>query len=89
MTRIASLALLALVAFCSAASAQYPNRPIRLLVPFAAGGAADLGARIFAVPLGQALGQPVIVEPKPGGDGVIAAEATMKAAPDGYTLFYP
>jgi tripartite-type tricarboxylate transporter receptor subunit TctC len=79
----------ALATFCMAAGAQYPNKPIRLIVPFPAGGAAELGARIFSQPLGQALGQPVVVEAKPGGDGVIAADAVMKSAADGYTLFYP
>jgi len=78
----------ALAAVCTAAGAQYPNKPIRLIVPFPAGGAAELGARIFSQPLGQALGQPVIVEAKPGGDGVIAADAVKKSAADGYTLFY-
>src|SRR5688572_17579150 len=82
------LAAAAFSAFCAAAAAQYPDRPIRLIVPFPPGGAAELGARIFTQPLGQALGQPIVIETKPGADGAIAADATMKAAPDGYTLFY-
>jgi tripartite-type tricarboxylate transporter receptor subunit TctC len=79
---------IALGLLCAAAHAQYPNKPVRLIVPFPPGGAAELGARIFAQPLGQALGQPVVIETKPGADGAIAADAAMKAAPDGFTLFY-
>jgi len=86
MTKI--LAALAALLLAGSAAAQYPNKPIRLIVPFPPGGAAELGARIYAQPLGLALGQPVVIETKPGADGAIAAEAAMKAAPDGYTLFY-
>ena len=82
------LAATAFLLFSTTTVAQYPDRPIRLIVPFPPGGAAELGARIFTQPLGQALGQPIIIETKPGGDGIIAADAVMKAAPDGYTLFY-
>jgi tripartite-type tricarboxylate transporter receptor subunit TctC len=84
--RLVAFVAAALAAFC--ASAQYPDKPIRLIVPFPPGGAAEVGARIFSTPLGQALGQPVVVETKPGADGAIAADAVMKAPPDGYTLFY-
>jgi tripartite-type tricarboxylate transporter receptor subunit TctC len=86
---LSKLALLAAAAALScAAHAEYPEKPIRLIVPFPPGGAAELGARIYSVPLGQALGQPIVIETRPGGEGVIAADAVMKAPADGYTLFY-
>jgi tripartite-type tricarboxylate transporter receptor subunit TctC len=86
MTRLLAAILAALLPL--AAQAQYPTKPIRLIVPFPPGGAAELGARIFAQPLGQGLGQPVIIETKPGAEGIIASEAVKQAAPDGYTLYY-
>jgi len=84
--RLIALAVAALAAF--SVNAQYPDKPIRLVVPFPPGGAAELGARIFATPLQQALGQPVIIDTKPGADGIIAADFVMKSPPDGYTIFY-
>jgi tripartite-type tricarboxylate transporter receptor subunit TctC len=66
--------------------ASYPNKPIKLIVGFAPGGAADYVARNISVPLGQALGQSIIIENKPGAGSSIAAEQVAKAAPDGYTI---
>jgi tripartite-type tricarboxylate transporter receptor subunit TctC len=78
-------ALIAL--YAAPASAQdYPTRPIRIMVPYAPGGIADIAARIVGAKLTEAWGQQVVVENKPGGNGFIAMTATAKAAPDGYTV---
>jgi tripartite-type tricarboxylate transporter receptor subunit TctC len=66
--------------------AEYPDRPLRLIVPQGPGGGSDVGARLVAERLGRALGQPIVVENRPGAGGSIGIDAAAKAAPDGYTL---
>ena len=79
--------IIALAAVLSQAAAQdYPVRPVKLIQGFAAGGNADTVSRILAQEMAKGLGQPVVVEPKPGAGSTIAADAVAKAAPDGYTL---
>jgi tripartite-type tricarboxylate transporter receptor subunit TctC len=80
------LAALAFVLAATAVSAQYPSRPIKLIVPIPAGGAPDIAARVIGQKLSELLGQPVAVENHAGSNGNIAGDLVAKAAPDGYTL---
>jgi tripartite-type tricarboxylate transporter receptor subunit TctC len=81
--------LLAVLAACVLnAHAQYPNKPIRLMIGYAPGGSAEAGARPLAKALEPLLGQPLVFDYRPGAAGGVAMEAAAKAAPDGYTLYY-
>ena len=89
MNRHHRLLVLALAVFATAAGAQpapYPSKPIRLVIGFAPAGAADFDARSMSDALAKALGQPVVVDNKPGNGSSIAAEIVAKSPPDGYTL---
>ena len=80
---------IASLTFASLASAQeiYPGRPITIIVPFGAGSGSDIGARVIGQKLGEAMGQSVVIDNRPGANGSIAASYVAKAKPDGYTLF--
>lgn len=83
-----ALAFVALVVAGVAHGQAYPSKPIRLIVPFPPGGVTDPVARMVGEKVAQSIGQPVIVENRPGGGGVIGAMVVKQAAPDGYTLFF-
>ncbi len=87
-TRIAAAAALACVPLL-AAGQGYPNKPVRFIVPFPPGGATDISARIVGQKLGEMWGQTVVIENRGGAGGNVGAAEAAKAAPDGYTLFFP
>ena len=84
-----AILLLAVLAFAAPALAQtYPTRSIRFIVPFPAGGVADVTARLIGQRLGETLGQTIVIENRPGASGTLGVDAATKAAPDGYTLLF-
>ncbi len=95
MKRAARFLIAAIVAASTAGAAAaeeqsaagFPNRPIRLIVPFPAGGPSDIVARLIGQKMSEGWGQPVVIENRPGANTIIGAQAAAKAAPDGYTLF--
>ena len=80
------LALAATALAAGATFAAYPDKPIRLVVPFAPGGGTDLIARTLGAGMSKELGQPIIIDNKPGAGTIIGTDAVAKSAPDGYTL---
>jgi len=90
MTKLSLLALAAMTSLATgtASSQGYPNRPMRLIIPSAAGGSPDSNARTVATALVEQMGQQIVVENRPGASGILGYEALTKATPDGYTFIY-
>src|SRR3712207_6349328 len=80
------LTIVAVLVAATAAAQPYPNRPVRMIVPFASGGGSDAVARVIAQALSTSMGQGFVVENRTGAGGAIGADAVAKSAPDGYTL---
>src|SRR5689334_14062821 len=78
--------LFSCISLAAAAQAPYPNKPIKWIVPYTPGGITDNVTRVVTQKLSEALGQPIIIENKPGANSIVGAEAAAKSAPDGYTI---
>ena len=89
MKHVLMLLLMALAGTASAQTGPYPNRPVRIIVGFAASGPSDIVARMIAAELTQRMGRQFVVENRPGATGTIGAELVAKSKPDGYTLYLP
>src|SRR3954470_348689 len=81
-----ALAALCLLAGVGASAQTYPSRPVKLVVPYGVGGSADVYARYIGAKLSESLGQPVVVENRPGAGSIVGTDAVAKSEPDGYTL---
>src|SRR5258708_29198483 len=89
MNRMSKAALALVLLLCAgSALSQYPSKPIRFIVGFPPGGWADPTTRIIGAALSEQLGQPVVVENRPGADSALAAEQMTRVAPDGYTIMF-
>src|SRR5262245_38546185 len=86
IARVGAVLLVSALAAIAQAADRYPQRPVRLIVPYAPGGATDITARLLQTGLSELWGQPIIVDNRSGASGNIALELAAKAAPDGYTL---
>ncbi|HVG50287.1 MAG TPA: tripartite tricarboxylate transporter substrate-binding protein [Xanthobacteraceae bacterium] len=84
---IAAMSLAVPYAFAQGPADDFPNRPIKFVVPGPAGGPTDIMARVYADRMSRELGQPIVIDNKPGGNTIIAAQQVIKSAPDGYTIF--
>src|SRR5215470_274985 len=84
---LAGALLLAALSPAPTHAQDYPNRPITMVVPFAAGGLTDVPARVLAAMLQERIGQSIVVENRPGGSGTVGGAYAARATPDGYTLF--
>jgi tripartite-type tricarboxylate transporter receptor subunit TctC len=85
--RVFQMLLLGFVLLAGGANAQYPNKPLKIIIPFAPGGASDTVGRIFQARLAELLGQPIVIENRAGASGNVGMEAAARSAPDGYTLY--
>lgn len=87
MFKHSAIVIAALLAAAPAFAAQYPERPIRMIVPFAPGGGSDISARTMSTELGQTLGTTIVIDNRPGAGSTLGADIASKSSPDGYTLF--
>lgn len=88
LAMLITFASVALITTGPSSAQDYPNRPIRMVTPIASGGMTDVVSRVIGAKLAERLGQPVVIENRPGGGGNIGAEAVVRSAPDGYTLLF-